>query len=106
MVYGEGAVILYAFGAGLEDDAVVVDAVAAADDGFAVAEGIVGEADARAEVLVVGIFLEIDDVGHPHAWHRGALVRFGQGSWLLLPVRLESYSQRRPRLRVSRGEMR
>lgn len=51
---GQGAIVLHEFfGTAFKNDAVVIDAVAAADNRLARAEGIVRKANARAEVLLV-----------------------------------------------------
>ena len=68
LIDGERAIILHAFVAGnFENDAVVINSEAGANDGVAFAEGIVGKTDARAEIFLVGMTMEIDDVGQPDA---------------------------------------
>ncbi len=92
----------------LENDAVIVDAVSAAYDGLAL-----GRTDPR-QSRRGGRSPSCPDSSSGRSrspsrcmgW-RATVVRFGHGSWALeLPVRLESYSQRRPRLSVRRGVMR
>ena len=70
--------ILHAFVAGnFENDAVVINSEAGANDGVAFAEGIVGKTDARAEIFLVGMMMEIDDVGQPDAGAGGLLGEVG-----------------------------
>ena len=77
---GQGAIVLHEFfGAAFKNDAVVIDAIAAANNCSARAEGIIGETDARAEVLLVGRFLEVYDVCHPGAWDGGDGGQVGAG---------------------------
>src|ERR1700733_9336586 len=53
--YGQGAVVLHEFfGATFKNDPVVIDAIATANNRLPCAKRIIGEADARTEVLLVG----------------------------------------------------
>ena len=68
MRHRQRTVILNAlFAHHLENKAIVIDAVAAANHGLAFSEGIVGETDARSEVFPVRVVMQIDHVRDPDA---------------------------------------
>ena len=88
-----------------ENDAVIVDAVAPAHDRPALSKRVPRKPNPWPEVLRVRILLQIDHIFHPgarHCGYRGQVRTSIMG--IELPVRFESYSQRRPRLRVKRSD--